>query len=507
MVRVSELRLLIGDVRERLLGLKAESVHCCVTSPPFFGLRRYETPPQTWVDGWIGELGTESTVSSYVTHLVEVFCEVRRVLRPSGLLFVNLGDSYASAWPCRRRSVIGQGSLEDGRRANRPPRLGDGLKEKNLMLVPARFAIAMVDDGWWLRSDVIWHKPACKPESVTDRFTMDYEHVLMFAKSPRYFFDADAVREPHKTSLRDQARQHNTRGKQAYAAASAGGFRGNAQQDAYAGLGFGAGGRNRRSVWSINPKPYKGAHFACFPEELVEIMLKAGASQGGTCSKCGSPRVRVTIKGAPDLAWQAACGGSAVDGTYNGQATKDYAAAGAENASAVKARILEGMRPKHTVGFAFTCSCWGAPTRTKFPRARREGKRHQREISGDHQRRVERHLTALEGTTVPCRVLDCFGGSGTTAAVAHRLGLDCTLIELQADYAQLAVERVAKAGGVLEVVGLDPPAIRDLLAAAAERPTLPREVEWEEPDGAIDEADSGWPDDVQIPNFRWADKS
>ncbi len=427
---------------------------------------------------------------------------MRRVLRPDGLLFLNLGDGFCSQGGHTKQGASSQrGGRADVAAANAVKGLpvGNGLKNKDLCMTPARVAIALIDDGWYLRNDIIWHRKNAKPESVTDRFSMDYEHVFMLSRSPRYYFDQDAVREAHATPIKDQVRQRNTRGKQAYAAAG----NGQPMQDAYAGLGFGAGGRNRRSVWSINTQPTKQKHFATFPETLVEIPLRASTSQGGACSNCGSPRVRVTIKGEADRAWQAACGGSAADGTYNGQATKDYAAAGAENASAVKARILEGMRPKLTIGWRFVCQCHGE-VRATFPRARCDRKRHQREISGNHRRRVERHLAAPEGATVPCRVLDCFAGSGTTLAVAYKLGLDAVGIDLQAEYAQLGVERVAKAGGVLEVIGLERPEIRELLAAAAERPTLLHEIEWEG-DGVIEES-SGWIDDIEVQPFTWAEE-
>lgn len=408
---MSQLRLLVGDVRKRLRDLPDDYFHVACTSPPYWGLRQYSTIPQVWGETdsscehlWATEaehheereltvhgktrtsdrayggdasrrfdgnhqkhvqaeicsrcgamrceLGHEPLVSQYVAHLVEVCQEIRRVLRPDGQFYLNLGDSYASAWPCQRRSIVGQGSLEDGRRGNRPPRLGDGLKEKDLVMMPARVALALQDDGWYLCNDIIWHRKNAKPESVRDRFSMDYEHVFLLTRSSKYYADMHAVREPHTTPLKDQARQRNTRGKQAYAGAMVG----QPQQDSYAGLGFGAGGRNRRSVWTLNTKPYKGAHFACFPEELPEICLRASTSEGGCCSECGAPRERVTVKGAPDREWQTACGGDA-EGQYDGQAQKDYVSANAENASDVKRRILEGMRPSITIGWKPRCAC------------------------------------------------------------------------------------------------------------------------------------------------------
>lgn len=234
-------RILIGDVRERLQELPDGSVHCCVTSPPYFGLRSYGTAPQAWggdprcahewgdyfrrdargtgdstlhspvppavnrIDrvgsicsrcgAWRGELGSEPSPEMYVEHLVEVFREVRRGLRKDGTLWLVLGDSYASAWACSRRNLIGNGSPADGRRAARPNRLHGGLKEKDLCGVPWRVALALQADGWYLRSDIIWAKNAPMPENVRDRPTKAHEYVFFFAKNTRYYYDATAIAE------------------------------------------------------------------------------------------------------------------------------------------------------------------------------------------------------------------------------------------------------------------------------------------------------------------------
>lgn len=543
-VEVSSLRLLVGDVRARLRELPSDHFQTVCTSPPYWGQRAYKTTGQTWggdpdcehlwqerryyteqssggssgesfavagadnarrlrearwrEDGvcrrcgaWQGEFGAEPTIAMYVEHCLEIAREIRRVLRPDGLFFLNLGDTYAANRTRQVKESKWGHDANPGRRT-----IGDGLKPKDLCLVPFRVAIALQEDGWWVRNDIIWHKPSCKPESVKDRFTLDYEHILLFTRSSRYYFDMDAVREPHATPPKAQARQRNTRGKQSYAGAAVG----QPQQDSYAGLGFSAGGRNRRSVWSIPTKPYPGAHFATFPERLPEICLRAGTSEGGCCSRCGTPRERVTIKGPPDREWQAACGADAA-GEYDGQATKEYASANAENASEVKRRILEGMRPKLTLGWRFPCSCWGV-LRAQFPEARSGRKRQQRAASGDWRRRVGCHLNAHSPLAVaPCRVLDPFAGSGTTLAVAHTLGLDAIGIDLQPDYADLAVQRVAKAGGTLDVVRPEPVEIRDLLRAAKLIPAAVLEREWEgEP---ATEEGSGWVEDEVFEGFWW----
>ena len=168
-------RIITADVVDGLAQLPDGSVHCCVTSPPYFGLRDYGMP---------GQIGLEATPAAFVARLVEVFRHVRRVLRDDATCWLNMGDSYASAWamPGGRRNVAGQGSLENGKRDARPNRLVEGLKEKDLMLIPERLAIALQEDGWYIRARIIWHKPNPMPESVTDRPTKSHEHIWLMSK-------------------------------------------------------------------------------------------------------------------------------------------------------------------------------------------------------------------------------------------------------------------------------------------------------------------------------------
>lgn len=254
--------IFVGDARARLADIADQSVHTCVTSPPYFGLRDY---------GHGGQIGLEPTPDEFVTALVEVFREVRRVLRDDGTLWVNLGDSYASAWamPGGRRNVAGQGSLENGKRENRPNRLVDGLKEKDLIGIPWRVAFALHADGWYLRQDIIWHKPNPMPESVRDRCTKSHEYIFMLSKSPRYYFDADAIKEPAVYTGKPKP------GKQAQTA--------NTGLSVHTGeLGQSKDGmRNKRSVWSVATRAFKGAHFATFPPDLIEPCVLAGAPVGG----------------------------------------------------------------------------------------------------------------------------------------------------------------------------------------------------------------------------------
>jgi len=197
------LTILTGDSRALLRSVPAESVHCCITSPPYWRLRDYGHP---------GQIGWEATPEDYVETLRSVFAEVRRVLRSDGTLWLNLGDSYASAWPCSRRNQIDNGSLQNGTREARPPRLGPGLKEKDLVGIPWLVAFALRADGWYLRSDIIWHKPNAMPESVTDRPSKAHEYLFLFSKSKRYYYDAAAIREPPSPALLKQIESGYNRG-------------------------------------------------------------------------------------------------------------------------------------------------------------------------------------------------------------------------------------------------------------------------------------------------------
>ena len=252
--------ILLGDCLATLPTLPAASVQTCITSPPYFGLRDY---------GVDGQLGLEPTPREFVDAMLRVFREVRRVLRDDGTLWLNLGDSYASAWVCNRRNVVGSGSLENGKRENRPNRLVEGLKEKDLIGIPWRVAFALQADGWYLRQDIIWHKPNPMPESVRDRCTKAHEYLFMLTKSARYFYDADAIAEPAVI-------QNRTRGPALHAdAVSTNGNSGLSRRPI-------SETRNKRSVWTIPTQPTREAHFATFPEALVEPCIRAGSRPGDT---------------------------------------------------------------------------------------------------------------------------------------------------------------------------------------------------------------------------------
>jgi DNA modification methylase len=283
-------RVLEGDCREVLATLPAESVQTCVTSPPYWGLRDY---------GHEGQLGLEATPEEYVARMVEVFREVRRVLRPDGTLWLNLGDSYAGNGGGGGTQSASLPKSDDRLCAERRVQLLGGLKPKDLVGIPWRVAFALQADGWWLRSDIVWAKPNPMPESVTDRPTKAHEYVFLFAKSERYLYDADAIREPLVKGAAGSEFHTGKTGEHQLGRASAKPRRsGNTERKfrgEYGGVegsrshqGFGVpweddgSGRNRRSVWSISTKPFSGAHFAVMPWDLAEPCVLAGSRHGDT---------------------------------------------------------------------------------------------------------------------------------------------------------------------------------------------------------------------------------
>jgi len=260
---MNPLQILTGDCRETLLTLSSESVHTCVTSPPYFGLRDY---------GHDGQIGLEQTPDAYVAQLVQVFREVRRVLRDDGTLWLNLGDSYAAqggggAAPGKTAKV---GNTLNGAVGDRAPRSAPlGLKPKDLVGIPWRVAFALQADGWYLRQDIIWHKPNPMPESVRDRCTKAHEYIFLLAKSERYHFDSEAIAEEAVQAGR--VRQDRVGGEKY--------VEGVKHSDG--AIFTGSATRNKRSVWTVNIKPYSGAHFATFPPELIRPCIRAGAPVGG----------------------------------------------------------------------------------------------------------------------------------------------------------------------------------------------------------------------------------
>jgi len=261
--------LLQGDCLTVLATLPDQSVQCCVTSPPYYGLRDY---------GVDGQIGLEPTPDAYVAKLVAVFREVRRVLRDDGTLFLNLGDSYVSN-PGDRSKVGGfQGNASPERIAAESSmsmnKHGHGLKPKDLIGIPWMVAFALRADGWYLRQDIIWHKPNPMPESVKDRCTKAHEYIFLLAKSQKYYYDADGIAEPsiHAgeiiTNTADGKNMQMGKFSQTRT-----GFIGEVEVKPT---------RNRRSVWTVTTKPFKEAHFATFPPDLIEPCILAGSAKGDT---------------------------------------------------------------------------------------------------------------------------------------------------------------------------------------------------------------------------------
>lgn len=320
-----------GDALAILRSLPDSVVQTVCTSPPYYRLRNY---------GVAGQLGLERTPDEYIARLVDVFREVRRVLRPDGTVWLNLGDSYATGAPL------------------------SGLKPKDLIGIPWRVAFALQSDGWWLRSDCIWAKKNPMPESIRDRPTKAHEYVFLFAKSADYFYDSVASAEP--------------------AVSAVAGSR-----------------RNRRTVWFIASRAFKGAHFAVFPPDLIEPCVLAGTSERGGCSICGAPWRREIDKPAVPIAAE-----------YLGKwRNADAHSAGRRllaNVRAAREAGREHDRPfssKKTVGWSPTCGCGGLDVK-------------------------------------PCLVLDPFSGAGTTGVVARKHGLRYIGIDLNAEYVALSQRRI-----------------------------------------------------------------
>jgi len=378
--------IVVGDCREGLRRFPDNHFHTCITSPPYWSQRDYgKGAAIEWPDGWWGQLGNEPTVDLYVDHLVAIFREVRRVLRPDGTLWLNLGSTYA----------------ESGK-------AGGGLKPKDLCGAPWRVALALQADGWWLRQDIIWWKPCIKPESVKDRPTREHEYVFLLAKQPHYYYDWVAIREPVATVT--IARERRAKGEDTKFVGGAPGQevdnihrpRPNDPERPVAAT------RNKRTVWRVAPGSFKGEHYSVYPPKLVEPMIEAGTSLMGCCSVCGAPLQRVLDSKPCTFNYrvrEVAVGRGAKKNPKNFRATEK------ELGGAYDARASDAVYWHETVDWEPTCDCNAAPT--------------------------------------PCRVLDPFGGSGTTALVAEKLGRDSVIIEIVPEFAAMAKERIAAEAGTL----------------------------------------------------------
>lgn len=305
-------RYLLINANAVRIPLADNSVHMVACSPPYFSIRQYKTEANKdqeigteLVHDCLGWATGKPCGECYVCAMVTVFREVKRVLRPDGICFINLGDSYAGS------GGAGGDYATGGLKAGQPKYKGTSkyknLPDKNLMGIPWRVALALQADGWILRQDIIWSKPNPMPESVLDRCTKSHEYIFVLAKSKKYFFDGEAIKEPlAEASLGRAARKQkliNKTGKGTLGKQSENGVD---TQHGYAGLALARNGktgynlengtRNKRSVWHVATRPYKGAHFATYPPTLVEPMIKAGTSEKGCCPQCGAPWQRVLEK-------------------------------------------------------------------------------------------------------------------------------------------------------------------------------------------------------------------
>ena len=372
-------RILVGDCLERLRVLPSESVHCVVTSPPYWGLRSYKGDP--------GMIGLEPTFEGHLSSLCMVFREVRRVLRKDGTCWLNYGDAYAATSKGSGGTNSFQGTNNKGSLFASPKFKLDGLKPKDLMMMPARVALALQADGWWIRSEIVWHKPNPMPESCTDRPTSAHEKLYLLSKSARYFYDGDAVRVPQredvlkkyssKTPLKNVQIQVHQPGRTPHA-------EGNRVDPNPLGA-------NLRNVWTIPTHSFSEAHFATFPPKLVEPCIKAGTSERGVCKQCGGPWVREV---AVSYGKSPVHGEGSITGRRDGGDERT-------NYSGMP-RISKKVE---TSGWSPTCQC-------------------------------------KPQTSVPATVLDPFGGSGTVALVAQRMNRDAILIEISPEYAEMARKRI-----------------------------------------------------------------
>ena len=457
---MSGVRILVGDVRARLADLPDNSVHCVVTSPPYFGLRSYKTDPVVWAltdeqrrcdhewlptavissgggysdkstlggfsrpdtkgrimndtnkmilsntchrcGAWRGELGSEPSLDFYVAHLVAIFREVRRVLRDDGTLWLNIGDSYAGSSGSgghTEKQSSNVGSFHDGGIRRSP-----GLKPKDLMLVPFRVALALQADGWWVRSDIVWSKKAPMPESVTDRPTRAHEYIFLLSKSARYYYDGDAIREPYNVDSIGRY-QYEMQGVVPTARQPNGDID---RREREKGIRQpNPAGRNARTVWHLSPEPFPDAHFATFVTEIPRRAILAGTSERGCCAECGAPWERVT-EPTSTYAQRLAHANDRGD-WYPRQDTIAKRPDGTKHG-----KMDGGCRAEYqTIGWLPTCTC------------------------------------TTHAPPVPCTVLDPFSGSGTTGVVASRLGRDYIGVELNPEYAAMSERRIREEGSPL----------------------------------------------------------
>jgi len=403
--------VLIGNCLNTLKTLPDESIHSCITSPPYYALRDY--------GGEDEQIGLEETPEQFIEKLVDVFREVKRVLHPSGTLWLNIGDSYWGG-----KGASGQGTPEyqnargntlnkghhqiGGPKKTRPTdRSHHEIKPKDLIGIPWMLAFALRADGWYLRQDIIWAKPNCMPESVKDRCTKSHEYIFLLSKSKKYFYDSEAIKEPVK---QDWGTRDRTNGK--YHNEGTG-------LQPHSGLEKSYETRNKRSVWNVSPKPYSEAHFAVFPPELIEPCVLAGTSQGGCCSKCLAPYVRTTGRPCQQC------------GEIIPTQGKECKACGFRNTEWMNEREINDQK-RGVIG--------GGHRHT----ARKKNMTTATVASNQYLPSCD----CEDAEQISCTVLDPFGGSGTTAGVALKHRRNAILCELNDSYVDLMAGRIKAITGL-----------------------------------------------------------
>ena len=271
----------LGDCLDLMRELPSACIQCIVTSPPYWALRDYDLLPTKWPDGWVGCLGLEPSPDLFINHIIQIFREIKRILRDDGTLWLNMGDCYTASKPRLTEALNAGGKRNSNKpsfKRDRRPREDDPAKSvpnlppKNLVGMPWRVALALQADGWYLRRDIIWHKPNAMPESVNDRPSTAHEYIFLITKSRKYYYDAHAIKEP--ASKNTHSRGHGVNPKAAATTRI-------------------TSRRNKRSVWTIPTASCKDAHFATFPPAIPEICIKAGTSEKGACPVCGAPWKRI----------------------------------------------------------------------------------------------------------------------------------------------------------------------------------------------------------------------
>lgn len=390
--------VLIGNCLNTLKSLPDESIHSCITSPPYYGLRDY--------GGEDEQIGLEETPEQFIENLVKVFREVKRVLHPSGTLWLNIGDTYCGTGHKGNHQDPKHKDGRNGQRIARNNKL-DGYKSKDLIGIPWMLAFALRSDGWYLRQDIIWSKPNCMPESVRDRCTKSHEYIFLLSKSKKYFYDSEAIKEPVK---QDWGTRDRTNGK--YHNEGTG-------LQPHSGLEKSYETRNKRSVWNVSPKPYSEAHFAVFPPELIEPCVLAGTSQGGCCSKCLAPYVRTTGRPCQQC------------GEIIPTQGKECKACGFRNTEWMNEREINEQK-RGVIG--------GGHRHT----ARKKNMATATVASNQYLPSCD----CEDAEQIPCTVLDPFGGSGTTAGVALKHRRNAILCELNDSYVDLMAGRIKAITGL-----------------------------------------------------------